>query len=246
MSGDTTRPRPPAATAGAWKQSDLPPPVGSTTMLSRDCRIACIASRWRGRNSEKPQTRWSASRSNASAADGRPVSPKLGDRASSEGGSASGVVVLDVVIDQTLKLRRELVVRAVQRLDVLAVDEDRTARLLARAGQADADARRLRFAGPVDDAAHHRERHLFDAFALHLPGRHHLADVVLDPLGELLERAARRAAAAGARRDARRERPQSERLQQLARRVHLFAAIAVGPRRERDANRVADPLVQQD
>ncbi len=37
-------------TAGAWKQSDLPPPVGSTTIESRPARIASIASRWSGRN----------------------------------------------------------------------------------------------------------------------------------------------------------------------------------------------------
>ena len=36
--------------AGAWKQSDLPPPVGSTTIESRPARIASIASRWSGRN----------------------------------------------------------------------------------------------------------------------------------------------------------------------------------------------------
>jgi hypothetical protein len=51
MSGEITsaRPRIPPApgstTAGAWKHSDLPPPVGSTTTLSRESRIACIASR---------------------------------------------------------------------------------------------------------------------------------------------------------------------------------------------------------
>ena len=32
------------------KQSDLPPPVGSTTIESRPARIASIASRWSGRN----------------------------------------------------------------------------------------------------------------------------------------------------------------------------------------------------
>jgi hypothetical protein len=32
-------------TAGAWKQSDFPPPVGSTTTLSREARMASIASR---------------------------------------------------------------------------------------------------------------------------------------------------------------------------------------------------------
>src|SRR4051812_4851373 len=104
-------------------------------MLSRDDRIACIASRCSGRNSEKPHTRWRASASSAS------VAPKLGDVSSSGGGSASCVVVLDVVIDQTLELYRELVVRPVQGRDVLTVDEHGTARLFAGAGQADADVR---------------------------------------------------------------------------------------------------------
>src|SRR3954469_14655525 len=92
---------PRSTTAGAWKQSDFPPPVGSTTTLSRDSRIACIASRCSGRKSEKPQTRWRASASRL---------------------SASGVFMFDVVIDEMLKLRRELVVRAAQRGDVLPVD----------------------------------------------------------------------------------------------------------------------------
>src|SRR6188474_686415 len=182
MSGDTTRARPRGSTiAGAWKHNDLPPPVGRTTMLSRDSRIACIASRWRGRNAEKPQTRWSASASRR---------------------SASGVVVLDVVIDQTLELGRELVVGAAEGDRVPPVDEDRAARLLARARQADSDVRRLGLARAVDDAAHHGERHRFHAFVRGLPFRHPVADVVLDALGELLERAARRASAAGAGGDA--------------------------------------------
>ena len=46
-----------STTAGAWKHSDLPPPVGSTTTLSRPSRTACIASRCSGRKSENPQTR---------------------------------------------------------------------------------------------------------------------------------------------------------------------------------------------
>src|SRR5947208_474250 len=89
-------------------------------------RPACCSMRFSGRKSENPQTRWSASTSAESASD---------------------VLPLDVVIDQTLELRRELVVRPAQCGDVLAVDEHRTARLLAGARQADADARGLRFAG---------------------------------------------------------------------------------------------------
>src|SRR2546430_13280726 len=103
INGETTSASPLLTMAGAWKQSDFPPPVGSTTTLSRDSRIACIASRCSGRKSAKPQTRWSASASRR---------------------STSGVFVIDVVIDETLKFRRELVVRAAQGGDVLAVDVD--------------------------------------------------------------------------------------------------------------------------
>ena len=49
MSGEMTSPRPPRTSAGAWKHSDLPPPVGSTTTESRPSRIAAMASRCSGR-----------------------------------------------------------------------------------------------------------------------------------------------------------------------------------------------------
>src|SRR5262249_2484812 len=105
--------------------------------------MACIASRCRGRKSEKPQTRWSAAARRASA---RLVTPKPSSFRLSGGGSASGVLALDVVIDQTLEVGGELVVGSAQRGDMLAVDEHRAARLLARARQADADAGGLRLA----------------------------------------------------------------------------------------------------
>src|SRR5579862_6526690 len=190
--------------------------------------MASIASRWSGRNVEKPHTRWSVSVS-ASDKSGFPRIPGV-----------------DVVVDELLEFARELVVRAAQRFHVLAVNIDGTVRRLARAGQADADVRGLRLAGSVDDAAHDRQRHRLDALVRRLPLRHLVADVALDLLGELLERAARRAPAAGTRGDAGRKRSEAERLQQLARGVHLFASIAARPRRQRDADRVADALVQQD
>ena len=52
----------------------------------------------------------------------------------------------------------------------------------------------------------------------------------------------RRAAAAGARRHLRREAAQPERLQNLLRDEHFLRAIAAGPRRQRNADRVADAL----
>src|SRR5438552_12664498 len=115
-------------------------------MLSRASRIARMASRWSGRKSEKPQTRWRISR--------RPRSADC---------SAPGVSLLDVIIDQTLEGCRQLVVRAAQCGHVLAVDVDGTVRRFAGARQADADVGRLRFAGAVDDAAHDRARHRLDA-----------------------------------------------------------------------------------
>ena len=56
ISGETTSARrgpavPSSTNAGAWKQRDLPPPVGSTSTLSRPWRIASMASRCQGRNS---------------------------------------------------------------------------------------------------------------------------------------------------------------------------------------------------
>src|SRR5262245_38990960 len=107
-------------------------------MLSRRSRMACMASRWSGRKSENPHTLWRASRSRR---------------------STSGVGVLDVLIDETLKLRGELVVGAAQSGDVLPVDVHGAVRRFTGAGQADPDVRRLRFAGAVDDAPHDGQRH---------------------------------------------------------------------------------------
>src|SRR5690606_2885075 len=134
---------------------------------------------------------------------------------------------------------------ALQRAVELAVDVDRRLGLLERAGQRDADVRVLRLARAVDDAAHDRDAQLLDARVARAPLRHALADVALDLLGHLLEERAGRAAAARAGRDLRREAADLERLEDLLRDADLFRAVAAGPRRERDADRVADALVQQ-
>ena len=68
----------------------------------------------------------------------------------------------------------------------------------------------------------------------------------LDVLGELLEDGRGRAPAAGAGRDHRHEGAEAHRLQELLRDLHLARAVAAGLGRERDADRVADPLLQQD
>src|SRR4029077_19295740 len=97
--------------------------------------MECIASRWRGRKSENPQTRWRASARRASArlvtpepssprlgeggpvtpepssfglGGGGPVTPEPSSFGLGGGGSAPDVLALDVVIDQTLEFRGEL------------------------------------------------------------------------------------------------------------------------------------------
>ncbi len=134
---------------------------------------------------------------------------------------------------------------ALQRHRLLAVDEHRRDRLLARARQPDADVGRLRLAGAVDDAAHHRHVHLLDAGVARAPHRHLRAQVGLDLLGELLEVGARRAPAARAGGHHRREGAQAHRLQDLLRDDDLLRAVAARLRRERDADGVADALLQQ-
>ena len=56
----------------------------------------------------------------------------------------------------------------------------------------------FRFSGPVDNAAHHGNFHLFDAGVTLLPCWHLFAQVGLDLLGHFLEEGARSASAAGA------------------------------------------------
>src|SRR5688572_16897226 len=111
----------------------------------------------------------------------------------------------DVVVDEGAETCRQFVIGSAQRGEVLAVHVDRTVWCFACAGKADADVRRLRFTGSVDHAAHHGQREGLDAFVRGLPAGHLLANVILGPFRQLLERAAGRAAAARTRGDARRE-----------------------------------------
>ena len=64
--------------------------------------------------------------------------------------------------------------------------------------------------------------------------------------GQLLEGGRGGAAAAGARRNQRQERAEAHGLQQLLADLHLAGAVAAGLRRQRDADGVADALLQQD
>ena len=56
MSGETTTVSPPATSAGIWKQSDLPEPVGITVRAWRPASRAVIAGSWPGLKSSKPKT----------------------------------------------------------------------------------------------------------------------------------------------------------------------------------------------
>ena len=100
--------------------------------------------------------------------------------------------------------------------------------------------------GPVHHAAHDRHPQLLDAGPLLPPQRHPLAQVVLDLLRHLLEEGAGGAAAAGAGGDLRGEAPETERLEDLLRHLHLFGPVAAGRRRQGHADGVADALLQQD
>ena len=101
MRGDTTRPTPPPGStrAGIWKHSDLPPPVGSTTTLSRPCRFAAIASRCRGGTRDSPSTargsRAGPTRRPPGLRDGRPRAESArvnGMQGSGRGGPRMGLV----------------------------------------------------------------------------------------------------------------------------------------------------------
>ena len=104
----------------------------------------------------------------------------------------------------------------------------------------------LRLARAVDDAAHDRDAQLLGARVRLAPDRHPLLEVALDLLGHLLEERRGRPAAAGTGRDLRQERAQAHRLEDLLGDLDLALARRAGLRRERDPDRVADPLVEQD
>jgi hypothetical protein len=129
-------------------------------------------------------------------------------------------------------------------VDWLGAEE--LARRLAGTGQRDADVGVLGLAWAVDDAAHHGEVEGLDARILLAPNKHALALIGLDLAGELLEHGRGGAPAAGAGRDGRHERAQPHGLQNLLRHPHLLRAVAARLRGKRDADRVADALLQQD
>src|SRR5262245_15322015 len=134
---------------------------------------------------------------------------------------------------------------AAQGRGLLAVDEHRRCRCLAGARQRDADIGVLRFAGAVDDAAHHRDGQRLHAWIAALPLWHLVADEVLDVAGKLLEGGRSGAPAAGTGGDERHEAAEAHALQQLLSHLHLKRAVAVRLWRERDADGVSDALLKQ-
>ncbi len=160
--------------------------------------------------------------------------------------TSPGVLGGHVIVHQLLEPQGQLFVGPLKGREHLAVDEDGALGRLSRAGKADADVGGLGFARAVHDASHHGEGQGLHPHAAALPLGHHLPDVARDALRQLLERGAGRSPAAGAGRDARSECAQSEGLQELAGRVDLLAPVSTRARGQRDADGVADPLVQED
>ncbi|ENN84185.1 hypothetical protein RHSP_77665 [Rhizobium freirei PRF 81] len=175
----------------------------------------------------------------------RPELRKNGNPAS--GGSLRRGVLLakplfDIVGHQRLEVRGD--VRAAQRHGLLAIDEDGGCRRLARTGQGNADIGMLAFAGSVDDAAHDGDVQRLDTRIFLAPDRHVLADIVLDVLRQFLEHGRCRAAAAGTRRDDGHELTEAHHLQQLLRHLHFAGAVTIRLRRQRNADRIADAVLQ--
>src|SRR5438105_15637228 len=76
---------------------------------------------------------------------------------------------------------------AAQRHRLLAIDEHRSRRLLAGAGERNPDVGVFRFTRSVDDAAHDRDVERLDAGITALPLRHRGMDEALDVASELLK-----------------------------------------------------------
>src|SRR3954451_7252810 len=93
-------------------------------------------------------------------------------------GAAMAETALDIVDHHLLEVGRNG--GAAQGHRLLAVDEDRRGRLLARSRERNPDVGVLALARPVDDAAHDRDVERLHAGVLPLPRRHRLVDEALD------------------------------------------------------------------
>src|SRR5579862_9410455 len=168
-----------------------------------------------------------------------------GPSMSSDGGRRRlRIAALDVVVEDSLELLDEGV--AAQRPIQLAIDEDRRDRFLEGARQADPDVGVLALAGAIDDAAHDRDAHLLDAWVAGLPDRHLVLQVGLDLLGHHLEEDRRRPTATRAGADLGQEAAQAHRLEDLLGDFDLELSAGARLWGERDPDRVADALVEQD
>src|SRR5258706_2524196 len=149
----------------------------------------------------------------------------------------------NVFLDPLLELLGDSI--ALQRHGLHAVHIHRRYRTLARTGKRNADIRVLAFARAVDDAAHDRDVHVLDAGIALAPLRHLLAQEALNLFGELLEISAGGAAATRTSDHHRRERAQAHGLKQFLGDCDLARPVPARVRGERDANRVADTLLEQ-
>src|SRR5215467_14799405 len=134
---------------------------------------------------------------------------------------------------------------AAERAHELSIHVDRRDRRLERSRQRDADIGMLALAGPIHHASHHRDLHLFYLRVALLPDGHLPAEIALDLISHVLEESAGGSAAAGTGSDLGSEASQLQRLKDLLADDHLFGAIAIGKRRERSANGVANALLQK-
>src|SRR5215468_5029667 len=154
-----------------------------------------------------------------------------------------GVALRDVIVEDLEELGHDAV--TLERELEGAVYEYGCLGLLEGAGQGDADVRVLALARTVDDASHHRDVQLLDACVLRFPHRHLLTEIALDLLRHLLEERGGRAPAAGARRDLRDEVAKAHGLEDLLGDLHLFGPITARLGRERDADGVANAVLEQ-
>ena len=151
----------------------------------------------------------------------------------------------DVVFDHCLEVAGNGI--AAQGHAFFAVDEDRRRRRLAGSGKTDSDIGVLALTRAVDDAAHHGHLELLDPGILLAPNRHLRAQEIVDLLGQFLERRAGGTSAAGTRRDTGHERSRTpERLQNLGGDHHFLGTGFARRRRQRNPDRVANALLQQD
>ena len=129
------------------------------------------------------------------------------------------------------------------RLD--AILEYRSRRGLASTGKTDADVGVLALARAVNDAAHHRQSHVFNAVVLNTPLRHFPPHVLLNGVRQLLKKTARRAAATRTSRHHRRKRTQTHRLQHFLRHHDFLRTLPARFGRQGYADGVPDSFLQQ-